>query len=403
VPNPTTTLSPSSRIARVATPILDSATRTTVDSKVAGVMSEIGKAKLAIDRKHAELHGAPGQPLGGVEFGAGNGYFRRFQNGVIYLLPPSGPCWVHGAILDEYLALDAERGFLGYPTTDERATPDATGRYNHFERGSIYWSYQTGAHEVHGAIRDKWASLGWEKSRLGFPLSGEREFTEGGRYSRFERGFIYWWPDVGAFDLGPVTLRYKGLYCFGETDFDAFSDSDEPFVLFGILPTPEVPGSVEGAAAVSQIYSDVDAGDERPDDLELYRGAPHSLGIGITLVQNGSDNPGAYLPLIKQGVDLAGKGIAAGCGSLFGPEAATTCESMWGSVAPAIAAALSDVVDPGDLSIGDASLSITAKEMVLAAHQGDKLRFWGIEYHRESPLISGRGASYKVYFSVERA
>lgn len=28
-------------------------------------------------------------------------------------------------------------------------------------------------HEVHGAIRDKWASLGYERGLLGYPISDE--------------------------------------------------------------------------------------------------------------------------------------------------------------------------------------------------------------------------------------
>ncbi|GAB16036.1 hypothetical protein ARGLB_105_00010, partial [Arthrobacter globiformis NBRC 12137] len=44
--------------------------------------------------------------------------------------------------------------------------------YSHFSGSggaSIYWSPKTGAHEVHGAIRAKWAALGWEKGPLGYP------------------------------------------------------------------------------------------------------------------------------------------------------------------------------------------------------------------------------------------
>ena len=42
---------------------------------------------------------------------------------------------------------------LGYPTTNEQTTTDGIGRYNHFQKGSIYWSPTTGAHEVFGLIR----------------------------------------------------------------------------------------------------------------------------------------------------------------------------------------------------------------------------------------------------------
>ncbi len=62
---------------------------------------------------------------------------------------------------------------------------------------SIYWTPQTDAHEVHGAIRDKWASLGWERSRLRYPVSDERGFP-GERVSEFEGGVIVWTPAGGA-------------------------------------------------------------------------------------------------------------------------------------------------------------------------------------------------------------
>lgn len=52
------------------------------------------------------------------------------------------------------------------------------GRYNHFEGGSIYWTPRTGPHEVHGAIRDLWASTGWENGFLGYSVS-ERDGPAG--------------------------------------------------------------------------------------------------------------------------------------------------------------------------------------------------------------------------------
>ncbi len=81
---------------------------------------------------------------------------------------------VHGAILGKYEELGAEASFLGYPTTDESGTPDGVGRFNHFQAGSIYWTPSTGAHEVHGLIREFWAAHGWERNvALGYPISDE--------------------------------------------------------------------------------------------------------------------------------------------------------------------------------------------------------------------------------------
>src|SRR5262249_18443167 len=100
---------------------------------------------------------------------------------------------VMGAIRDKWLQLGGSAWFLGEPLTDETTTPDGVGRFNHFQGGSIYWTPHTGAHEVHGAIRDKWASMGWERSFLRYPTSDEQA-APGGRRSIFQGGFIHWTP-----------------------------------------------------------------------------------------------------------------------------------------------------------------------------------------------------------------
>jgi hypothetical protein len=102
----------------------------------------------------------------------------------------TGSHQVCGAIRQKYQELGGPTGFLGYPITDELATPDGRGRYNHFANsGSIYWTRSTGAWSVHGAIQAKWASLGWERSCLGYPISDEYGI-KGGRQSRFQNGTI---------------------------------------------------------------------------------------------------------------------------------------------------------------------------------------------------------------------
>lgn len=97
-----------------------------------------------------------------------------FEGGHVYYHPASGTFEVHGAILAKYLEIGAEASVLGYPATDETATPDKIGRFNHFQRGSIYWTPSTWAHEVHGLIRNWWAQHGWERNpQIGYPLTDE--------------------------------------------------------------------------------------------------------------------------------------------------------------------------------------------------------------------------------------
>ncbi len=133
----------------------------------------------------------------------GVGRYNHFSGGSIYWTPQKGAWEVHGAIRDKWAALGWERSVLGYPVTDETKTPDGIGRFNHFSHGSIYWKPTIGAWEVHGAIRDKWAALGWERSCHGYPTTDE--FTSGVyRRSNFEHGYILWSARRGAVSHCPV-------------------------------------------------------------------------------------------------------------------------------------------------------------------------------------------------------
>ena len=118
-----------------------------------------------------------------------------------------------GAIDVKYRALGGCNSFLGHPTTPERTTPDGVGRYSVFEHGSIYWTAATGAHEVHGMIRDKWSAVGWEAGVLGYPITDETPAPDGiGRYGVFERGSIYWSPATGAWGVhGRIRDAYAEL------------------------------------------------------------------------------------------------------------------------------------------------------------------------------------------------
>lgn len=121
----------------------------------------------------------------------GKGRYNTFERGIIMWTSALGAWEVHGLIEDRWVALGREASVVGYPITDERIPPDGIGRYGVFERGSIYWSPSTGAHEVLGRIRDKYKDLGWEAGPLGYPTSGEYA-VGAGRRSEFEHGTLTW-------------------------------------------------------------------------------------------------------------------------------------------------------------------------------------------------------------------
>jgi hypothetical protein len=182
----------------------------------------------AMDEKYAQLDEGLKQLFGKeTENGAARdgGCYRHYENGSIYWSPQSDAHEVHGDIRAKWASLGWEWG-LGYPLTDETTTPNSSGRYNHFQGGSIYWSPETGAHEAHGLIREKWASLDWEQGFLGYPITDETTTPDGsGRYNHFQGGSIYWTPDTRAHEVhGAIRDRWAGLGW--ETGF-GYPTSDE--------------------------------------------------------------------------------------------------------------------------------------------------------------------------------
>ena len=141
------------------------------------------------------------------------GHYNHFQGGSVYWSAATGAHSVSGPIGDRWAALGWENGFLGFPATDELITPNGTGHYEHFQGGSVYWSAATGAHQVGGAIRDRWAGTGWENGFLGYPTSDEIVTPNGaGHYNHFQRGSVYWSAATGAHSVsGPIGDRWAAL------------------------------------------------------------------------------------------------------------------------------------------------------------------------------------------------
>ena len=122
----------------------------------------------------------------------GVGRLEHFQFGAIYWSPTTCAQEVHKEVAQRWAATGWETGPLGYPVSDQTVTADGIGRFNHFQRGSIYWTPLTNAHEIHVAINDKWVSLGGENSVLGYPISDETVESDGtGSFNLFEHASIH--------------------------------------------------------------------------------------------------------------------------------------------------------------------------------------------------------------------
>lgn len=124
-----------------------------------------------------------------------------------------GGGFVVGAINDKFNELGGCESFLGAPRDSEKTTPDTRGRYSVFEKGSIYWTPETKAHEVHGAIRDEWENTGWEGGTLGYPTSDVTPTSDMmGSFSTFQKGVVYSSPKTGAHAvLGKILEKWNSV------------------------------------------------------------------------------------------------------------------------------------------------------------------------------------------------
>ncbi|MDL5157737.1 N-acetylmuramoyl-L-alanine amidase [Actinomycetospora termitidis] len=112
------------------------------------------------------------------------------SNGSVYWSSTTGAWSVIGEINKRYDALGAASSPIGLPRTDERTAPDGRGRYNQFATGSVYWTPQTGAWPVRGAILSAWGAAGYERSTYGYPRS-DQYAVSGGVRQDFERGSLF--------------------------------------------------------------------------------------------------------------------------------------------------------------------------------------------------------------------
>jgi uncharacterized protein with LGFP repeats len=165
----------------------------------------------AIGRRYiaeAPLRASLGAPVGGEQYG--NGYsWQAYENGRLYWSPTTGVHLLRGDILAAYLAAGGPAA-LGAPTTDEGVAA-YWGAFNHFaNNASIYWSVETGAQVVRGAIRARWMAMGAEWA-LGFP-TGPEAYLAGAVRGRFTQGDIYWSDTTGAYELrGGIRQRWEDL------------------------------------------------------------------------------------------------------------------------------------------------------------------------------------------------
>ncbi len=149
----------------------------------------------AIYRKNNDINGWLGFPKSDEQLSANGGRVSFFEHADIYWHPNAGAFEVHGAIKEKYNALGASGSFLGYPISDENLilkNGSEIGRSSNFEFGTIFWSRQTGAFEMHGLlIKSYMSTFGGPGGEMGFPTSDELISPQGKfKFNNFQNGIL---------------------------------------------------------------------------------------------------------------------------------------------------------------------------------------------------------------------
>jgi hypothetical protein len=316
------------------------------------------------------------------------GRFNNFQGGtIIWKQNTSNAFAVYGHIYSKWGEQGWDKGYLGFPVTDELGTPDGVGRYNHFEGGSIYWTPNTGAHIVRGMIRGAWADQGWEKGRLGYPRTDElvTEGTNGkGRHNVFQGGEIHWTPEGGTkvtlYEV-KVEIWFSGFKSLDESN--EWSGSDEPYMFLGVSTSGEAQTPYE-----TGVIGDVDKGDIIRIATRLYSGIARDVILAVVVRENDAGDPKAFSGVFKSILDLGNKALQSQTGV-----------SVPGEVVQLLSDKLSDLIGAGDDTVGRRADLLTKDFLIQMANKaegGNPVSDFTWDIGSDSQGI------YRLYFFVKR-
>lgn len=172
----------------------------------------ISEANDAITASY-DASGGPTGPLGvreGDVYPIGSGFGQNFAAGKMFFTPGTGAHFMQGAILEKYESLGGPADSdLGFPTIDEgpgKVGPDSrNATFSAADKPVIFWTPNTGARVVRGAINAAWDKLGGSAGQLGVPA--EDEVYRGDAVSQtFTGGQVSWNRKTKTFTTVPPEL-----------------------------------------------------------------------------------------------------------------------------------------------------------------------------------------------------
>ena len=148
-------------------------------------------------------------PKDGDVYPIGAGFGQNFAGGKIFFTPDTGAHIMKGAILDKYQALggpaDSDLGFPNIDEGDGKAPNSRNTTFSAADNPVIFWTPDTDAHVVRGAINAAWDKLGGSAGALGVPT--EDETYRGDVTSQnFSGGQISWDAKAKTFTTTPPEL-----------------------------------------------------------------------------------------------------------------------------------------------------------------------------------------------------
>lgn len=160
-----------------------------------------------------EAAGGSDSPVGGQDgevYEVGAGYGQKFTDGQIFYTADTGAHLIYGEVLNKYQSLGGPgESDLGFPTIDEvpgLVGPDSrVSTFSASDTPAIFWTPDTGAWVVRGALNAAWDKLGGSAGALGVPIEDER--YDGDVVSqKFTGGELSWNTATKTFSSDPSTL-----------------------------------------------------------------------------------------------------------------------------------------------------------------------------------------------------
>lgn len=187
--------------------------------------------------------GGDGSPVGtkdGDVYAVGDGFAQNFSGGKIFFTPATGAHLLFGPILDKYQSLGGPADSdLGFPTIDEVAGlvgPDSrVSTFSATDKPAIFWTPDTGAWVVRGAINAAWDKLGGSAGTMGVPTADET-FDGSVVNQKFTGGEISYDNSAKTFTTVPAELA--GNLAGVEVPSDATTAINEAWRTAGGLTGP---------------------------------------------------------------------------------------------------------------------------------------------------------------------